>query len=215
MKLSRIEFQKKLAENTLSLTFTGMSNCGKSYWSRQIAHTGFRRFCCDDMIETGLLNIIRDSDLKGIKDVARWLGQPYETDHQKKADLYLQLEKNSLNNIVSEICAAPGINNVIDTTGSFVFCGEKSCYEIKELSMVLYIKTEEAEISRLFKNFLKNPKPVIWNGLYYEPIEKSYRELLKTRQRLYEKYSDLIISSKELKKLSDGNQLLDHIYEIL
>ena len=215
MKLSKAEFKKKLESKTLSLALIGMSNCGKSHWSKSLADTGFKRYCCDDIIEKSLLKLNNSSVSKGIKAVAEWLGQPFEAGYNERADLYLKLEKESLETIFAQTGTSDTSNCVIDTTGSFVFCEKESCLKLKTSSVIFYIKTEKEEIKKLYENYLKNPKPVIWKDLYFEPLEKSYKALLMTRKELYEQYADYALQSTYLKKLTTGKQLLEYIYEIL
>ena len=51
MKLSKSQFETLLEENRLVLSFIGMSNIGKTYWSKKLQGVGFKHIDCDDLIE--------------------------------------------------------------------------------------------------------------------------------------------------------------------
>jgi len=72
----------------MRLSLIGMAGSGKSYWSRKLAEHGFRRFCCDDMIEAKLAPELTRSDGTMMK-VAEWMGFPYGPHYQECESQYL------------------------------------------------------------------------------------------------------------------------------
>ena len=93
MKLSKPQFEQLLRENRLVLSLIGMSNIGKTYWSKKFSGIGFGHFNCDDLIEAQL----------GLKDVSHWLGQPYDEMFSVNQQKYLALEKDIMENILTRI----------------------------------------------------------------------------------------------------------------
>ena len=41
----------------MKISIVGMSGSGKTYWSKKLESEGFKRFCCDDLIEEKLEKI--------------------------------------------------------------------------------------------------------------------------------------------------------------
>ena len=102
----------------MRLSLIGMAGSGKSYWSRKLAEHGFRRFCCDDMIEAKLAPELTRSDGTMMK-VAEWMGFPYGPHYQKCESQYLAYETEVLTEILD--CLEnhennPGENIVVEVS---------------------------------------------------------------------------------------------------
>ena len=77
-----------------------MSGSGKSYWSKKLQAKGFKRFCCDDLIEKKLENELKKLGYSGIQDVAKWMGQPFDTQYLRSSKEYL----NAIKSRVTRYC---------------------------------------------------------------------------------------------------------------
>ena len=80
MKLSVKQFDSLLEKNQLILSFTGMSNIGKTYWSKQFTtKLNFKHFDCDSLIKAKLASRLKTHwQSSGLSDVSEWMGQPYD-----------------------------------------------------------------------------------------------------------------------------------------
>ncbi|MBD3202988.1 hypothetical protein GF327_01730, partial [Candidatus Woesearchaeota archaeon] len=66
------------------ISMIGMSNSGKTYWSKKLEKKyNFQRYTCDDIIRKKLKKILKKQGFSGIKDVSEWMGQPYEKRYEK------------------------------------------------------------------------------------------------------------------------------------
>jgi len=98
----------------MPLAIIGMSNSGKTYWSKKLEkEKGYYYFGCDDYIQKKL-------NFKSMEDLNCWLGFPYEKNYQKNSQLYLQYEKEAVEMALKLIENNQNKKIVIDTTGSIV-----------------------------------------------------------------------------------------------
>ncbi|GJD10718.1 hypothetical protein Gasu2_48940 [Galdieria sulphuraria] len=90
--LSRREFDDLLKQSQLRICLVGMSNCGKTLRSLQLAQQfGFERFCVDDKIEQQISNVLQVQGYSsGIEGVAKWMGYPFEERFYRNQELYLK-----------------------------------------------------------------------------------------------------------------------------
>ena len=219
MKLSEEEFEGLLVNNDLAISLIGMSNIGKTYLSWKLNELKFKRFGCDDMIEEKLTDKLEKMGYKGINDVARWLGQPYEKNSLENQKTYLQLEKQALIKIFLFLANGNQENVVIDTTGSLVHTGEDICLQLKEHSLIVYIEASDDMEEQMFEQYLKEPRPVIWGKVFQpqdqeanqETLKRCYPELLDLRSSLYTRYADIIIPYNSLSKDIKAEEFLELI----
>lgn len=212
--MNQARFDRQLASGGLVLTLVGMSNVGKSYWSQRLEESrGFRRFCCDDMIEDGLREILDKLGYRGIEDVSKWLGQPYDKRFPANQRAYLDLEAASLEAIITELDQKTSPNVVIDTTGSVVHLDRALRQVLCESSLVVYIQLSENERQKMFERYLAEPKPVVWGDIYRpksgesteQALRSCYPELLAYRDGLYQDMAQITIAASALVELSaDG-----------
>src|SRR3954471_24776883 len=102
--MTAAEFDHRLQSGELVLSLVGMSNVGKSYWSKRLIGAGFTHICCDDLIERELGNELFELGYAGgIADMAKWLGQPYDRQFPLNQQRYLQLETDTMNTIIAEL----------------------------------------------------------------------------------------------------------------
>ena len=205
MKISKSQFEEELEKNTLTLSIIGMSNIGKTLWSKHLSKIGFNHICCDDLIEDKLEPELKALGYKGLQDIAKWLGHPYEERFTENQKLYLALEIETMKEILNQIKQKSN-NTVIDTTGSVIYTGENICSAIKAKSLVIYIESSKKMKDKMFNNFLKHPKPIVWGDSYQRKndetnkvaLARCYPDLLAYRSRLYEKYADLKIPAHKV-----------------
>jgi shikimate kinase len=206
------EFHERLEANELTLALIGMSNMGKSSWSKKLsADAGFDRVCCDDMIENGLRDVLLDAGYTGgISDVAEWLGQPYDSRFAENQKTYIDLEVAVMHGILDALeKSRPDNNTVIDTTGSVVHTSREICERLRAVSTIVYLEATPRIKDKLLPKYIAQPKPVIWGDAYVplagelpeETVARCYPTLLDVRSKLYAEMAHVIIPKK--RSLSD------------
>ncbi len=198
-------FLDKLKSSRLVLSLIGMSNIGKSTWSKRLAKAGFTHICCDDLIEDRLEPELKAEGLKGLEEMAKWLGQPYDSQFKDNQAKYLSCEKKTMEDVVQQIKDSEE-NIVVDTTGSVIYIEEDTLKKLNQNSLVVHIEPTEDMKEAMFKEYIKNPKPVIWGESFKklenesdeEALARSYQELLEYRLSKYRKHADISLSYKEL-----------------
>ncbi len=183
------------SNNIISLI--GMSNIGKSYWSKQLEQVGYKRFSIDDMIiEKASLSI---DDVTGM---AKWLGQPWSEGYADREKQYLAWENESVLEVLEQLSSFKEDDKiVIDTTGSMFYVEQTTIDRLVNSTKVVYLIAPEHIKQKMLQKYIDNPKPVIWYGLFTQKgsetrgqaLARSYDELLNFRAKTYRKYSDIII----------------------
>lgn len=223
MHLSKPQFEQLLQKNQLVLSFIGMSNIGKTYWSEKFSGIGFKHLNCDDLIEAKLSPVLKKLGYLGVADVSRWMGQPYDERFFANQQKYLALEKKIMENILTQIKNREKQNTVIDTTGSVIHINENICFNLKQYSLIVYIKADENMKGEMFKQYCKKPKPVIFGKVFNikrketnkQALKRCYRELLDLRGALYTKYADVIIPRGAISKNINTRQFISLIEQSL
>ncbi len=190
------------------ISLIGMSNSGKSYWSKKLAEKGFLRMSSDDYIEEKLEYELSRLGYAGIADVSKWLGQPYEKQHANNSLRYLDFEKESLRVFCKRIVDDfSGKNIVIDTTGSVIYTGDTLAL-LKKHTTIVYLDTPESVQSEMYQSYVKNPKPVLWfdsfnqkqNESDLDALKRCYPEFLAFRTKRYQEYADKIMDYFQVRK---------------
>lgn len=180
----------------MNISLIGMSGSGKSYWSKKLAAYGYRVYCVDDLIEEKLGAELQRLGYRGIGDVAKWMGQPFDTQYKETSSTYLHFE----NEVMREVLSGLQTNNtvsehvVIDTTGSLVYTDKTLQQKLKELTHVVYLETPQSVQQQMYEVFIKHPKPVIWGESFVkqrgesdmDALKRCYPELLAFRTKAYE-----------------------------
>lgn len=187
----------------MKISLIGMSNSGKTHWSTKLSQElekiGFARFCCDDLIEQKLDKELKKQGFSGIADVARWMGQPYEKKYKENSQKYLKLEKEAMEEILKNLKnMAKEQNAVVDTTGSVIYLGDKFMERLRKATTIVYLDTPFSEQKKMYDNYIKNPKPVIWGNSFkkingqssFEALSSCYPKLLAFRTKRYKKFAD-------------------------
>lgn len=219
MKLSRKQFDGLLQKNKLTLSIVGMSNIGKTYWSEKLAELGFKHFSCDGLIEAKLASELKARGYSGIRDVSRWMGQPYNKRFSINQWKYLNFEKEVIESIFKKLKNTKKCNAVIDTTGSVVHLGENICSKMKKNSLVIYIEATNAMREEMFRRYLKDPKPVVFGDIFVpqkgetgmQTLRRCYPKLLLQRSKLYAKYADVVIPYRSTGKNTSTEEFISLI----
>ena len=184
----------------MQLTLIGMSGVGKSHWSKKMEALGYLRYSCDELIAERLGTELGKKG-KTTVNLAKWMGQPYSKGYQETEALYLELESAVIEQICDEL--EHGIQKdkpvVVDSTGSLVYLEKVLIKRLRKLTRTVLLNLPDDKHAEHFETYLKDPKPVIWNGKYLPSkgeipqmaLRRCYRELLNIRNKHYALMSDI------------------------
>lgn len=186
--------------NIMIIGLIGMSGAGKSYWSAQLVAAGFNGYSCDDLIAEQLeaeIGVPRAS----LHEMGDWMGLPYEPTYPEREALYLRHETRVLRRIVSEIphMDAADQNLVIDLTGSAIYVDPSILRALRRIATIVYLAVSPDLHDHLLAEYLANPRPVIWNGLFQPyphetaatALARCYPRLIASREQSYELFCDV------------------------
>ena len=184
------------------LTFMGMSGAGKSFWAAKFAARGFTVVDCDALIATSLQTLIGQIGTS-LDAVGQWMGLPYQPGFRRREALYLACETDMLRAVVARAptWAAAQTDCVIDTGGSIIYADLTLVQHLRQCSTVIYFRIPATLHQQMLNAYLAHPRPVIWNGLFEQAtnegradaFRRSYAQLLRQREQLYEQYSDVTL----------------------
>lgn len=202
------DFSQRLQSDDLALCLVGMSNVGKSFWSKKLkSEMGFQVVGCDDMIEKELALVLKDAGHnKGIAAVAEWMAQPYDSGYEAAAQQYLELETQTLQRVLTSVAAGVGQNTVIDTTGSIAHIDADIRKAITAHSVVVYLEASDTMVDEMLQKYLACLKPVVWGDMFRQlngesneaALLRNYPKLLAHRAKLYQEMTHVTISINEL-----------------
>jgi len=190
----------------MALALIGMSGVGKSHWSKLLTQEcGFRCYAIDEMIELRLQDELMPKGFSGIHGLSRWLGQPYEEHFEERQVRYLLLERGCMQEIITQIDKLPRAERgkvVLDATGSVIHTGKDVRDSLRECCTIAHLETPGAELDRMLKLYLAEPKPVIWGHLFMPrpdeersaALKRCYAQLLAMRERLYRSWATRTVS---------------------
>ena len=172
----------------------GMSGAGKSSWAARLAAAGYTWLHCDELIAAR----ISSSDEIGagtVYDLGAWMGLPFEERYPAREARYLEHETAVLRTIAGAFAqdgAAPE-RAILDLTGSAIYADAAVLARIRELATIVYLAVSPARHAEMVQEYIANPRPVLWRGLYQprpgEPpldaLARCYPTLLETRAALY------------------------------
>ncbi|MFW5703220.1 MAG: hypothetical protein ACOCXQ_00090 [Patescibacteria group bacterium] len=187
----------------MHISLIGMSNVGKSLWSKRLEEIGFIRYCIDDLIEERLEKLLRTEGLNGIADVARWMGYPYDPQYEQNSKTYLSIERSVMLKVLEEV-SQPKMSEkdvVIDTTGSVIYTGSDTLKKLDAVTLICYLETPLEVQEELYQQFLSEPKPLIWGDVFRkddnesvgDALARSYQELLENRTQEYHRLKNITI----------------------
>jgi hypothetical protein len=182
-----------------------MSGSGKSYWSEKLTRRGFRRFSFDALIEDRLSGELKRDE--GSLTLGEWMGFPFQDGYQEKEELYLFHEKQLMAEILDRIAgnargdAGGDENIVLDTTGSVIYTGDDLLKRLRSLTTIIYFSVPVVIREAMLRQYLSEPRPVLWRGLFRigpgesadEALVRSYNALLDLREVAYRDLADIEI----------------------
>ena len=188
----------------MRLSLVGMSGSGKSYWSKKLSKSGFRRFCCDDMI-AAKLELDLGKKHGSIGTVGRWMGFPFEPQYKEREAKYLTCETDVMSKILDELGRAgdrPGKNIVVDTTGSVIYTSEAILAKLRESTIIVHLSTPLEIQKAKLESYIQKPRPVLWRDLFMrrpdetneQALARCYPLLLASRETQYERLAHVTMS---------------------
>jgi hypothetical protein len=186
------------------ISLIGMSGSGKSYWSEKLARQGFKLFCVDALITEKLSGELRQEDGSHLT-LGEWMGFPFQDGYKEREELYLASEKQLMAEVLDKIDenvrAGSEENVVVDTTGSVIYTGQDLLERLRTLTTIIHFTVPAVIREAMLRQYLSNPRPVLWRGLFsIEPGEsaeealfRSYNALLDSREILYRELGDIEI----------------------
>ena len=190
---------KNHLKKNVNLALIGMSGAGKSYWSKKMEKSGFRRYSCDNLIAERLGSELGNKG-KSTLNLAKWMGAPYSDGYLEAESLYLKLEEEVLTFICNELenSSLQDEPVVVDTTGSLIYLNTDLLNRLRKLVRTVHLTLPVQKHKELFETYLLEPKPLIWKGKYLplesesqqKTLRRCYSELLTFRNERYTLISD-------------------------
>lgn len=172
----------------------GMSGAGKSSWASRLADAGFTWLHCDELI-ADRLRADFDVGAGTVYDLGGWMGLPHELHYAEREALYLHHETDVLRAIVEAVeqGRAPSGDLILDLTGSAVYIDPDVLGRLRRIATIVYLAVSPQLHDQMLRDYLANPRPVIWRGLYqprpHEPpaetLTRCYPRLLADREQRY------------------------------
>ena len=179
-----------------------MSGVGKSYWAKQLAQAGWLHLDCDAKIAERLGEIIEvGSDEDPVHAVGRWMGMPWEDRYEANESRYLELEQTVTTKAIDQLAEHQSQSVVIDTTGSVIYTGDVVRNKLKQRTRTVYFDVPDEVRQQMVELYLREPKPVLWQGMYQplvgesqdDALARCYAELLADRSERYRALADVVI----------------------
>ena len=185
----------------MRIALIGMSGSGKSLWSSVLSRHGFHKLGCDNAIGRRLVNSGELSE-GSVDHIGRWMGFPFETGFARREALYLDYEKAVMDQILTELESRPADDAspvVIDTTGSVIYTGRAIRQRLRQQTVVVYLSTSTAFRQALHRNYVANPRPVLWQQHFQKKtgednpsaLKRCYKNLIADRDARYRQYAHL------------------------
>ncbi|HNP73152.1 MAG TPA: hypothetical protein PLO33_17370 [Kouleothrix sp.] len=194
----------------------GMSGAGKSSWAERLAAAGFTWLHCDELIAARLRDQF-DVGSGTVYDLGDWMGLPYEARYAERERIYLAHETAVLRTIADALApdsperatlqagkqaGGAAHNWIIDMTGSAVYADPLVLGRIRRLATIVYLAVSPQMHEQLVRQYIANPRPVLWNGLYrplpgeeqLAALARCYPLLLRERERLYMQLSHITLT---------------------
>lgn len=187
----------------LRLSLIGMSGSGKSHWVKNLNALGCPTVCCDDQIEARLAPTLKAGGYEGINGVAAWMGWPDSPTYPERESEYLREEIATLDQQLTMLEKDPRHELVIDTTGSVICTGNHILHRLRKLTTVVYLAASGEEVQLLIQRYLRDPKPVLWQGVFQQRIGETpqdtvvrcYPLLIAARRRSYEALAHITLAT--------------------
>ena len=155
--------------------FIGMSNIGKTYWSKRVAaELKIEHINCDALIEKKIGGELEQQGFHGSRSLAEWMGQPFDTQYKANSERYTAHEQAVMRASLDRLKTKKNVSAVIDTTGSVIYTGADILADLRTETRVIYLEASEAYIEDLFRRYIAHPKPVIWHNHYRPQVEETF-----------------------------------------
>jgi shikimate kinase len=192
------------------LALIGMSGTGKSHWGKNLSALGYSTVCCDDAIEARLAPILQPGGYQGINGVAAWMGWPDRPAYAERESEYLREEIATLDEVLSTLERDPNRELVLDTTGSIICTGNHILHRLRRQMTVVYLAASAEETQLLIDRYLRDPKPVLWQGVFqpcpsetpHDTVVRCYPLLIAARRQSYEALAHLTVPTSTTRELS-------------
>lgn len=179
----------------------GMSGVGKSSWAARLAQGGFTTYDCDELIAERL-RAEHGADTVSVYDIGRWMGFPYESRYAERERIYLEYEHAVLADIIERV--DPQLDVVVDMTGSVVYLDPALLARLSDRAVIVYLQAAPELHTRLLNDYLDQPRPVIWNGMFQpypgeDPLAalvRCYPVLLGSRAERYARLARVAVDSR-------------------
>lgn len=171
-----------------------MSNIGKTRWARRVAASRhMEHIHCDALIEQRLGAELIAQGYRGLRDVARWMGQPGDPHYEAHSARYIECEKEVMRETLDKLDSPDTGPCMIDTSGSVIYTGDDILEGLRQRAEIIYFEASEAHIDNMLQLYLANPKPVIWHDNFtrkdgetnLQARSRCYPDLLRSRSRQY------------------------------
>lgn len=188
----------------MRLALVGMSGSGKSFWSKRLSRSSFRRFCCDDLIAARLGPDLGNRG-GNIAVVGRWMGFPFEQPYKEREAAYLACETAVMNELLQELEYLEGNHGekiVVDTTGSVIYTGEEILTKLRRFTTIVHLATPLEIQKKKLEAYVKQPRPILWRNLFNkqpdetdaQAMARCYPGLLTSREDQYKQLAHVTIS---------------------
>lgn len=211
------EFDARIFESSLAICFVGMSNCGKSHWSRQLKQQlQFHVVSVDDEIERAIEPELTALGYAGIDGMAEWMGFPSDERFEVNQARYLGYEES----ITAATSPQKAVNSVLDTTGSVVYLSQGTIDRLQKEYLVVHLEASDDMLEFMTTSYFETPKPVVWGDAYKpvdeetpnESLRRCYPDLLRERRKRYAAMSHVTIpASVSLSRNVELDKFLDHV----
>ncbi len=197
----------------MALSFIGMSGVGKSYWAKQLARAGWLHHDCDEAIGERLGELAQPNpDEDPVHAVGRWMGMPWAGGYDEREARYLALEREVTTRAIGQLDESGAVNAVIDTTGSVIYAGDELLEKLKQSTRVVYFDAPDDVRSQMVELYLREPKPVLWQGMFRpeagesrgDALARCYADLLADRAGRYRALADVVLDYHALRRPGFG-----------
>lgn len=184
-------------------TLIGMSQTGKTFWSKRIQNQGYKYMHYQDFIESKLEEELKKDGFSSIEEAVEWMKKPYAIQYKKIVNMYVELEEMALKNIIKDLKKLKDDERVVvDTTGSIIDINPELLKELESLTTVIFLDVPDSVQRKMLGVYLEYPKPVYWgkefernlDETYEKALKKHYSKIVKQRKSQYREHADIILN---------------------